>query len=248
MKPNGTNRESQFEKINQSQITVLGIHNKFLRSSKSFKTTLLSLLALGLTGGSGYADTFIYSYTFDNNYIVEPPDSTMVVTGAFTGTISGDYVANAGLVSIFFNGVQVPESVYGTLYGGDGSPVVSVNETQNDFQFQSTDGTYAFEMVSGGALAFGGGLDHQDDPAAPANWSLTDVSFTASGGLSVATTGTNVILAWPTNGFGLTLQSTTNLNPPVVWITNSAAPVIISGQNIVTNPITGTQKFYRLSP
>ena len=42
------------------------------------------------------------------------------------------------------------------------------------------------------------------------------------------------------NATGYTLQSTTNLVPPVVW---SA----VSGQNAVTNPISGTQKFYQLS-
>jgi hypothetical protein len=33
----------------------------------------------------------------------------------------------------------------------------------------------------------------------------------------------------------------------VVWITNSPAPVVIAGQNTVTNPITGPQQFFRLS-
>jgi hypothetical protein len=52
--------------------------------------------------------------------------------------------------------------------------------------------------------------------------------------------GTNVILAWSTDFPGYTLQSTTNLTPPIVW-----SPV--SGQYLVTNAITGTKKFYRLS-
>ena len=63
--------------------------------------------------------------------------------------------------------------------------------------------------------------------------------------------GTSVTLSWPTNvaGFdytGYTLQSTTNLVSPAFWSTNSPAPVVIAGQNTVTNPITGAQKFYRL--
>jgi len=58
-------------------------------------------------------------------------------------------------------------------------------------------------------------------------------------------------LTWPANfaGFdytGYTLQSTTNLVSPVVRSTNSPAPVVIAGQNTVTNPITGPQQFYRL--
>jgi uncharacterized repeat protein (TIGR03803 family) len=56
-----------------------------------------------------------------------------------------------------------------------------------------------------------------------------------------------VILSWPTNSIGFILQSTTNLGSLAVWTTNSQAPVIINGQNTVTNPASGTQRFYRLS-
>jgi uncharacterized repeat protein (TIGR03803 family) len=69
--------------------------------------------------------------------------------------------------------------------------------------------------------------------------------------LSIVHSGPNVILSWPTNVAGFdytcyTLQSTTNLVSPLVWSTNSPAPVVIGGQNTVTNPITGAQQFYRL--
>jgi uncharacterized repeat protein (TIGR03803 family) len=69
--------------------------------------------------------------------------------------------------------------------------------------------------------------------------------------LAITASGTNVILSWPTNvaGFdytGYTLQSTTNPVSPAVWNTNSPAPVVIAGQNTVTNPITRPQRFYRL--
>ena len=57
--------------------------------------------------------------------------------------------------------------------------------------------------------------------------------------------GANVILTWPTNAFGFRLQSTTNLGSPV-WTTNSPAPIVIGGQNVIINPITGPQQFYRL--
>jgi hypothetical protein len=63
--------------------------------------------------------------------------------------------------------------------------------------------------------------------------------------LSLIPYGPNVILTWPTNAFGFTLQSSTNLSSPV-WGTNSLGPVIIGGQNVIINPITGTQQFYRL--
>ncbi len=64
--------------------------------------------------------------------------------------------------------------------------------------------------------------------------------------LSINLSHTNVILTWPTNAGGFALLSTTN-GLPAAWITNSTVPVIVNGQNTVTNPVTGGQQFYRLS-
>ena len=68
--------------------------------------------------------------------------------------------------------------------------------------------------------------------------------------LTIIPSESNLILTWPTNyaGFdyiGYTLESTTNLVSPV-WATNSPAPVVVNGQNVVTNTISGSQQFYRL--
>ena len=57
----------------------------------------------------------------------------------------------------------------------------------------------------------------------------------------------SVILTWPTNSTGFVLQSTTNLFSTATWTAVSPDPVVINGQNTVTNPISGTRKFYRLS-
>jgi uncharacterized repeat protein (TIGR03803 family) len=65
--------------------------------------------------------------------------------------------------------------------------------------------------------------------------------------LSISRPGINVILMWPTNAVGFTLQSTTNLGAAAVWTTNSPAPVVVNGQNTVTNPISGSKQFFRLS-
>jgi hypothetical protein len=59
--------------------------------------------------------------------------------------------------------------------------------------------------------------------------------------------GTNVVLTWPTNLPTFSLQKATNLASPSVWKTNSGAPVIIGGLNVVTNPISGTRQFYRIA-
>ena len=64
--------------------------------------------------------------------------------------------------------------------------------------------------------------------------------------LTIIPAGAYVFLTWPTNDTGFTLQSTFNLGASAVWNTNSQAPVVINGQNVVINPITGARQFYRL--
>ncbi len=65
--------------------------------------------------------------------------------------------------------------------------------------------------------------------------------------LTLIPSGGNVVLTWPATAAGFALLSTTNLGPSAVWITNPPAPVVVNGQNVVTNPIVGTQQFFRLS-
>jgi uncharacterized repeat protein (TIGR03803 family) len=65
--------------------------------------------------------------------------------------------------------------------------------------------------------------------------------------LTIIFSGANVILTWPTNATGFTLQAATNLGSPT-WGVVSPAPTVINGRNAVTNAIAGSQKFYRLGP
>jgi hypothetical protein len=58
--------------------------------------------------------------------------------------------------------------------------------------------------------------------------------------------GAKLILTWPISAAGFTLQSTTNLASPI-WTTSSGVPVIVNGQYTVTNPISGSHQFFRLS-
>ena len=93
-------------------------------------------------------------------------------------------------------------------------------------------------------------MGRRSDGGSSGNGTVFSLSFAPQ--LTIIPSGANVILTWPTNvaGFdytGYTLQSTTNLVSSAVWTTNSPAPVVVNGQNTVTNPISGTQQFYRLS-
>lgn len=65
--------------------------------------------------------------------------------------------------------------------------------------------------------------------------------------LTITSFGANLVLTWPTNAAGFTLESTTNLVAPEVWTTVSPLPLVVNGQNTVTNPISSAQQFYRLA-
>ncbi len=65
--------------------------------------------------------------------------------------------------------------------------------------------------------------------------------------LAVTAAGPNIILTWPANAAGFRLQSTASLSPPPNWAAVSPGPVLVNGQNTVTNIISGAQMFYRLS-
>jgi hypothetical protein len=64
--------------------------------------------------------------------------------------------------------------------------------------------------------------------------------------LTITVGGTNVILTWTNSASGYTLQSATNLALPT-WSTVFQSPVVVNGRNTATNPISGTQQFFRLS-
>lgn len=64
--------------------------------------------------------------------------------------------------------------------------------------------------------------------------------------LTILLSGENVVLLWPASAAGFTLQSTANLASPSVWTPVLIPPVVVNGQNAVTNPISQSQQFYRL--
>jgi hypothetical protein len=55
-----------------------------------------------------------------------------------------------------------------------------------------------------------------------------------------------LILSWPTNTGGFTLQTTLDLTPPVMWKDTSNLPAVVGTQFIVTNSFTNAWQFYRL--
>jgi uncharacterized repeat protein (TIGR03803 family) len=80
----------------------------------------------------------------------------------------------------------------------------------------------------------------------------TIFSISLSPPLTIAASGSDLVLTWPTNVAGVdysgfTVQLTKTLGPTAVWNTNFPPPVVVNGQFTVTNPISGAQQFYRLA-
>lgn len=63
--------------------------------------------------------------------------------------------------------------------------------------------------------------------------------------LAIVPAGSNVLLKWPASPGGFNLQSATNLASPG-WVTHPSVPVVVNGQNTVTNQAAGARTFFRL--
>ena len=59
-------------------------------------------------------------------------------------------------------------------------------------------------------------------------------------------TPNGLILSWPANAAGYTLQVATNLTPPVIWAGVSNSPPVSAGAYTVTNKPDGPSRFFRL--
>jgi ELWxxDGT repeat protein len=64
--------------------------------------------------------------------------------------------------------------------------------------------------------------------------------------LSMARVGNQIVLSWPTSHGEYTLESTTDLSPPLNWSEVSITPMIVGDQFTVTDTIAGAGQFYRL--
>ena len=64
--------------------------------------------------------------------------------------------------------------------------------------------------------------------------------------LNARPSGNELLLSWPTNAVGFTLQSTLNLTTPVIWTDSTMSPEVMGARFTVTTTITGSARFYRL--
>jgi uncharacterized repeat protein (TIGR03803 family) len=194
------------------------------RATRTAMLLLLLLLILPVLGAQG-AVVFTTLYSFPAFPNVENPSGLMQGSdGNFYGTTEYGGTNGAGTVfKISTNGALT--TLYSFTGGNDGAnPQAGL--------VQGTDGSF-YGSTSVGRLGGTG--------------TVFRLTIVPEPQLTIIPSAPYVILMWPTNYAGFTLQSTTNLGSSAVWTTNSSPPVVIGGQNVVINAISGRQQFYRLS-
>jgi uncharacterized repeat protein (TIGR03803 family) len=171
---------------------------------------------------------------------------------SFTST-SGPSYTNSDGANPIATLISSGNTLFGTTWQGGGSGIGTIFSINTD----GTGFTTLHSFTGGdGARPVGGlilssntlyGTAYQGGSSG--NGTVFSLSFSPQ--LTIIPSGANVVLTWPTNvaGFdysGYILQTATNL-VSTVWATNFPPPVVVNGQNTVTNPISGNQRFFRLS-
>jgi uncharacterized repeat protein (TIGR03803 family) len=199
---------------------VLSWGTVFRISTNGALTTLYSFTG-GNDGGNPYGDD---SFTGGNDGGNPCGGLVQGSDGYFYGTTDNGGTNNEGTVfKISTNGALT--TLYSFTGGNDGAnPQAGL--------VQGTDGSF-YGSTSVGRLGGTG--------------TVFRLTIVPEPQLTIIPSAPYVILMWPTNYAGFTLQSTTNLGSSAVWTTNSSPPVVIGGQNVVINAISGRQQFYRLS-
>jgi hypothetical protein len=136
-----------------------------------------------------------------------------------------------------------PPTTFAVTLGGAGLSLVQSIRPDGHTVYTANVKEFAGEIVELDFTLFAG-QPHIDN----ASLMLDDIRFSSipEPQLTIKTAAETLMLTWPTNFTGFTLQSTTNLISSV-WTTSLPAPVVINGQNTVTNPISATHQFFRLS-
>ena len=179
--------------------------------------------------------TTLYSFTGGNDG-AGPSGLVQGSDGYFYGTTGGGGANGDGTVfKISTNGAFTTLYSFGTIQDLDGDPLDGANPQTG--MLQGNDGSFYGTTLSGGTkdVHIGGG------------GTIFRLTIVPEPQLTIIPSGPYVILTWPTNYTGFTLQSTTNLGSSAVWTTNSSPPVVIGGQNVAINAISGRQQFFRLS-
>jgi len=184
--------------------------------------------------GNGF--TNLYNFSPANSDPVNPNSTVILLGNALYGTTAGGGESGGGTVfALNTNGLA-----FTTLHSFALLP-------PSPGPYTNSDGT----GLQGGVVASGDSLYGTAIAGGSGYGTVFSISFLSTPPqLSISTVAGNLILSWPTNLTGFTLQSSTDLNSSVAWTAVLQGIVILNGQNTVTfsrqTATAGSVRFYRL--
>jgi hypothetical protein len=186
--------------------------------------------------------------------------NTVTITGAGTVTVRASQAGNTNYnaapnVDQSFTVAKINQTItFGALPNRAlGEPAFAVNGTA------SSGLPVSFSILSGPATISAGTVTLTNtgtvvvraSQAGNGNYNAAanvDQSFVVSTApkLTLTSSGSNMVISWPTNVAGFTLLSATNVSSTAVWSTVVPSPLVSGNQYVATNGVSGAAKFYRL--
>jgi hypothetical protein len=178
--------------------------------------------------GTNVLNSFWYAWTTNGNNLVVDPANAANSLG-WSNVLSGNSI-------MWINGT-------GTALAAGASAT---------FTFVSSSSPSVITTPpSGESVAYVGGIDFSQGAPGDSTEAFSPTFVSPAQPILTATfhpgATNSIILAWPTNDVGFTLQTTTDLSAPTGWVIVYTAPTVVAGKYTVTNVISGAQQFFRLA-
>jgi uncharacterized repeat protein (TIGR03803 family) len=146
--------------------------------------------------------------------------------------------------------ILIGKSLYGVASGGSfGNGILfKVDQDGTDFSILHEFGAYDGSDPCAGLVFFDNTLYGMTFSGGISDLGIdggTRYSLLLQPALRSLSSAGNLILAWPTNFTGFTLEYTTNLDSPA-WSTSSSEISVAGEQYKATNALSGPQRFFRL--
>jgi hypothetical protein len=210
-----------------ASLSALGAFDSFIlnfaNGSSSSSQSQVRVRPLGLRANDENDNTVVSAYAWLSLFI-----PTNAVSMSFSYLIQGDWQNDS--LAAAFNGTNV-------LY-------LPGNEIETNVTFNS--GSIDVSAFAGQTNEFFIGI--VGGTSTDAQLTVENLAFSISlpPSLQTQTSSGSLILSWPMSSENFNLQTTTNLADQNSWLTLTNIPAIVNLQNTITNPIVGSQGFYRL--
>jgi hypothetical protein len=185
----------------------------------------------------------LMSYNWGGSLILDPTGNTWVIGSGYTKTL---IFGNLTLTSSDPNRYDTPTFVAKYDAAGDLLWAKLLDSTNaNIYPVGAVDSTGSLSLYG---EASGTNTLDLDGILVSAPTNSTDFFFTAripGPSVSVQLLGAQVVISWPTNAAGLSLESSADLSGGI-WTPVTNAPVAVGEQYSVTNEVSAGSRFYRL--